>query len=251
MELERFCHLHTKTMFEASEIVLKTKNGDRHVKFSDWIPDYLQPSTQLNLRLEMEKPVSKADVPGYIYTFEIRGALAVTPLPLFISNLPSADPSDSSHIQLKVGRAVKLTKRIDEWSKQCGSKEQVLRGFWPGGVEPDDGSLMKGRVRAGEKGLWCHRVERLVHLELADLSVNAPYLDPDFPNSKAKDTPARNETTSRREPCPDCNKMHKEIFTFTRPTSGPYKGREWEALVKPVIEKWGSFVEAYLHREGS
>ena len=40
--------------------------------------------------------------------------------------------------------------------------------------------------------------------------------------------------------------MHKEIFAFKRPTKGPYKGKEWDLLVKPVIEKWGSFVEHYV-----
>lgn len=39
----------------------------------DWVPEYLQPETQVALRVEMEKPRSQADVPGYIYTFEIRG----------------------------------------------------------------------------------------------------------------------------------------------------------------------------------
>lgn len=39
----------------------------------DWIPDYLHPDTQAALRVEMEKPGSQHDVPGYIYTFEIRG----------------------------------------------------------------------------------------------------------------------------------------------------------------------------------
>jgi hypothetical protein len=27
---------------------------------------------------------------------------------------------------------------------------------------------------------------------------------------------------------------------------GRYDGREWEDIVKPVIEKWGGFVEGYL-----
>jgi hypothetical protein len=27
---------------------------------------------------------------------------------------------------------------------------------------------------------------------------------------------------------------------------GRYKGKEWEKIVKPVVEKWGGFVEAYL-----
>ena len=59
-----------------------------------------------------------------------------------------------------------LVKRIDQWVKQCGSKEQVLRGFYPGFIEPekdvDDGStsLLKGRVVAGKKGPWCHRLGR-------------------------------------------------------------------------------------------
>jgi Meiotically up-regulated gene 113 len=70
-------------------------------------------------------------------------------------------------------------KRIDQWDKQCGSKEPVLRGWWPGTVEADD-SLMKGRVKAGEKGKWCHRLERLIHLELADLVVSEVYLESNF-----------------------------------------------------------------------
>jgi hypothetical protein len=39
--------------------------------------------------------------------------------------------------------------------------------------------------------------------------------------------------------------MHREIFAFPRPEKGRYKGREWELLVKPVIEKWGKFVSEY------
>jgi hypothetical protein len=109
-----------------------------------WIPPYLQAETQVSLRVEMEKTRSQSDVEGYIYTFEIR------------------EPSETETIKLKVGRAVNLVKRIDQWGKQCGSKEQVLRGFYPGTVEPDEdgneGSLMKGRVKAGEKGPWCHRL---------------------------------------------------------------------------------------------
>jgi hypothetical protein len=95
---------------------------------------------------------------------------------------PLADAKTPTHIHLKVGRAVNLTKRIDEWGKQCKSKEPVLRGWWPGSVEEDSGSLLKGKVRAGDKGPCCHRLERLVHLELADLALNGPYLHPQFPN---------------------------------------------------------------------
>ena len=42
------------------------------------------------------------------------------------------------------------------------------------------------------------------------------------------------------------NTKHREIFSFERVTEGRYEGKEWEDIVKPVIEKWGGFVEAYL-----
>lgn len=145
------------------------------------------------------------------------------------------DPGDSSVVHLKVGRAVNLVKRIDEWGKQCGSKEQVLRGWWPGTVENDDSesSLMKGRVKPGDRGACCHRLERLIHLELADLTVHTPYLNKDFPNipspaldktsakgqkgdngsSSSLTVPAKGGRQSpgsparfrrNRDPCPDC-----------------------------------------------
>jgi hypothetical protein len=39
---------------------------------------------------------------------------------------------------------------------------------------------------------------------------------------------------------------HKEIFTFTRIEKGKYKAKEWELIVKPIIEKWGKFVEEHV-----
>jgi hypothetical protein len=39
---------------------------------------------------------------------------------------------------------------------------------------------------------------------------------------------------------------HKEIFSFKRVESGPYKDKEWELIVEPVIRKWGKFVEEHL-----
>jgi dUTPase len=103
----------------------------------------------------------------------------------------------TDQIHLKVGRAINLVKRLDQWDKQCGSKEkeQVVRGWWPGTVDSDHAgnggdSLMKVRINAGEKGSSCHRLERLIHLELADLVLFQPYLDPKFPNvvPRAKST---------------------------------------------------------------
>lgn len=123
-------------------------------------------------------------------------------------------------MHLKVGRAVNLIKRIDQWAKQCGSKEPVLRGWWPGtvddaGVVADskDISLMRGRVSPGEKGPFCHRLERLIHIELADLMIYMPYLDGEYPNNKAPTTgttaPKKGSSPTVNKKCPDC--MHSNI----------------------------------------
>ena len=114
----------------------------------------------------------------------------------------TADPSDKAHVHLKVGRAVKLTKRIDEWSKQCGSKTQLLCGWWPRHQDTTQTSLLKGTVKSGPPGLLCHKLERLVHLELADLSINAPYLDANWPNLTYPPFPNQNPLV--RVQCADC-----------------------------------------------
>ena len=63
---------------------------------------------------------------------------------------------------------------------------------------------------------------------------------------------------ARKEKCPDCGsplsfacdyhscscdaggKTHKEIFSFTKVTSGDLKNHEWDGIVLPVIERWGA-----------
>ncbi|KAF5372994.1 hypothetical protein D9758_001597 [Tetrapyrgos nigripes] len=263
--VERFCHQHTKELLNPSGFYV---SGTEWIDFVDYIPDYLSPDTQVALRVEMEKARSSSDVEGYIYAFEIR------------------DPDDKKNIKLKVGRTVNVVKRLNEWSKQCGSKEQVLRGWFPGAVEDDDddsnASLMKGRVRAGGQGVWCHRLERLIHLELADLAVNGAYLEPGWKpfikgpgkgrsqqiqaaktklvnSSKSSSTtssPPSTPTKSKKHlglgngggyaPCKDCGSIHKEIFQFARFGKGRNEGREWELVVKAVCEGWTNFVKDFV-----
>ncbi|KAJ7090317.1 hypothetical protein B0H15DRAFT_838095 [Mycena belliarum] len=254
--VERFCFQHIKdfigglgsaTGFYARKWMGEGRDrGDEvWVSFADYIPSYLSPETQVALRVEMEKVRSPKDTEGYIYTFEIR------------------DP-DSSQIQLKTGRTTHLVRRLDQWTKQCSSREHVLRGWFPGGVDPETGlpatSRMKGRVDAGHKGPSCHRLERLIHLELADLVAEGQYLKPNWKSFKKGQSPAVDigspPSTPNKKPaaaalgsgpkCPDCGTQHKEIFTLTRVKKGPYKGKEWEGIVKPVVERWGQFVEEHV-----
>ncbi|KAJ7184303.1 hypothetical protein C8R46DRAFT_882597 [Mycena filopes] len=238
--VERFCFQHIKDFIGGSGSVTgfyarkwkgegKPRGDEVWVSFADYIPPYLSPETQVALRVEMEKARSPKDVDGYIYTFEIRGKLLPT-------------------IKLKTGRTdTPCASDLTSGRKQCSSKEMVLRGWWPGGVDPNTGlpatSLMKGRVDAGSKGPACHRLERLIHLELADLVAEGQYLKPNWKSFKKGQPPPAAASLGSGPKCPDCGTQHKEIFTFTRVKKGPYKGKEWESIVKPIVERWGQFVE--------
>ncbi|THV07967.1 hypothetical protein K435DRAFT_815212 [Dendrothele bispora CBS 962.96] len=225
--IKRFCHQHAKEILTPSGFY--THSTGRWIDFADYIPDYLSSDTQAAIRVEMEKKRSASDVEGYIYTFEIR------------------DPDDKRHIKLKVGRTNNVVRRLNDWGKQCGSKEQVLRGWYPGSVEDgddDDTSLMKGRVRAGGQGVWSHRLERLIHLELADLAVSQQYLEPGTPNKSKKALGLGNG--GGHAPCEDCGSIHKEIFQFKRFGKGRNEGKEWELVVRTVIEGWGTFVKDFV-----
>lgn len=122
---------------------------------------------------------------------------------LICVNSSRTDSTDKKTIHLKVGRATNLNRRMDQWGKQCGSKEQILRGFWPGGMDKA-GVPMKGLVQAGPKGPWCHRVERLVHIELSDLVEHTPYLEDGYPNVSANKEVGRKVGKKDVKRCPDC-----------------------------------------------
>ncbi|KAF9567562.1 hypothetical protein CPC08DRAFT_626509 [Agrocybe pediades] len=232
-----YCFQHEKEVLSPTGFY--SHENHEFVQFEEWIPSHLQPETQAALRVEMEKPRSQSDVHGYIYCYEIRD-------------------DNKETVKLKVGRTVNLVKRIDQWGKQCGSKEPILRGRYP--PLANDGqatSLMKGVVKAGEKSKWCHRLERLIHLELSDLVSSAVYLNPAWPNIDLSGTstpsgkqPSSSKLGSSKEltikRCADCGSLHKEIFEFQRWKTGPNKGKEWDLLVKPIIERWGQFIEIYL-----
>ena len=99
-------------------------------------------------------------------------------------------------------------------------------------------------------------LERLIHLELADLTCTCVYLDSSWPKIDKIPSASPNavETTSSNskgengspQPCIDCGSIHKEIFEFRRWKQGRNKGKEWDNLVKPVVERWGKFVELYV-----
>jgi len=141
----------------------------------------------------------------------------------------------------------------------------TFRGSWP--ELPASQSFLPGKLQARAKGPNSHRLERLIHLELADLVTSTPYLLPGFPKKVAPPTASGSgsgngdtQTTPTKKPkvqkdldvrmsgktCPDCGSVHREIFTFAKATKGKYKGKEWDLVVQPAIAKWGKFVEQHV-----
>ncbi|CAE6498252.1 unnamed protein product [Rhizoctonia solani] len=208
----------------------------------------------------MEKYVSDSDEAGYIYAYEIR------------------DPKPPNEFHIKIGRLGDPIRRLDEWDRQCGSKETAVRGWWPGVIQDgntaNSSGLLSRMIDPGEKGKYCHRLERLIHLELRDIALNSTHLTPRFqeivlgrggssgkghPPSESPSSLKRANQSKRRKapaqadsplkPCPDCKKIHRKIFVLERAMSGELKGREWELVVKPIIEKWGNFVTAHASKK--
>lgn len=104
---------------------------------------------------------------------------------MLLSTEASAD-ADSPVIELKTGRTSKVNRRLIEWKGQCRTNDLILRGFWPDDSSGSSGaasSLAIVDIDAGPPGPCMQIVERLVHLELADLVLHSHYLDPGFPDA--------------------------------------------------------------------
>ncbi|KAH8806759.1 hypothetical protein DL96DRAFT_1473895 [Flagelloscypha sp. PMI_526] len=221
-EIERFCYRHSARIFRDSSGFYSKKNS-QWLHFEYWIPRYLQSDTQLALRAAMEKPRPLLEQPGYLYILEIQ------------------DPDSPETVRLKVGRATNF-RQMDEWKSHYGSSSPLLRGWYPSTEDPE--ALMKGRLDPGPPVPTCDRLERLIHLELADLIASEIYLHPKWPNVKAASKNRAKDPKSKE--CPDCGQKHRDDFVFTRLKADDHAGTEWEDIVMPVIEKWGRFVESYL-----
>ncbi|OJA10426.1 hypothetical protein AZE42_10076 [Rhizopogon vesiculosus] len=212
------------------------RGGYKSVRFRDYIPQYLQADTQQKLRDAIsKKDLNVKDImPGYVY------ALKVT------------DPEHEGKLAFKVGYSGNVRNRYNEWKDDC-SYITGFRGWWPGSIDPladHDESLIEELIASnqqGNAGPMAGQLERLVHIELADLATYAPYLHPGFPDITYRDVLP--QSMAERKPCMGCKrkrKEHREIFTFRRVEEGDLFGKEWDKIVAPVIEKWGQFLKTYF-----
>jgi hypothetical protein len=232
------------------------------------IPQNVSPQTASVLLAELTKPISPYDEEGYIYIFwltpqsksapsETTARSLLTPSPVRpqqarrISDVMtefSFDGDDGfetsrggSHAQgnarrtimLKIGRANNITRRMNEWQRQCGYALNLVRWYpyvspsttpsprsspsprrqSPASLYPDL-SRPPAATRSSSDGVRkvpnVKRVERLIHLELADQQV--------------------------KRQCTACGKEHREWFEIEANQAGV-------KAVDETVRRWVGWAE--------
>lgn len=206
------------------------------------------PQTASLLMSELAKPVSKLDEPGYIYMFWLTpesqpaqppvdaARSLLSPPPASTATRPGGQrrPSDvlaafaaadngrngpdlhrslglgdksNKKILLKIGRATNVQRRLNEWTRQCGYNLSLIRYY------PYISSASSTAVP--RKMPHSHKVERLIHIELAGLGLRV----------------------TDQEKCEACGREHREWFEVDATRNGV-------ADVDGVIRKWVDWDES-------
>lgn len=197
--------------------------SSRTQEFLALLPKTLSPQTTSLLLAELAKPVSDHDEPGYIYMFWLTPETSPTPTQEATSSLlkpsgpnrpsgnrrttdifreynnnPSSSSSSSTNnptILLKIGRASNVQRRMNQWSRQCNHNLSVLRYYpyspssqssQPPSPLPSPSPSSSPSPKSPRKVPHAHKVERLIHLELAHLRI--------------------------KQGCAACGKEHREWF---------------------------------------
>ena len=122
-------------------------------------------------------------------------------------------PRQEQHtILLKIGRAANVHRRMSQWTQQCGQNITLIRYYPYTSSNPKphalstSNSLIKGR-----KVPHVHRVERLIHLELAEKRIVKPE-------------------------CQACGREHREWFEIEA-------SRDGLRSVDEVVRRWVEWAE--------
>ncbi|EXJ79651.1 hypothetical protein A1O3_07931 [Capronia epimyces CBS 606.96] len=204
------------------------------------IPAQLSPQTTSLLLAELSRPISSADEAGYIYIFWLTPETESSkPDDETASSLLDDDDDDDallltarsqrtnqtltryasirhprSHsrsqrtITLKIGRAANVHRRMAQWTKQCGQNISLIR-YYP--YTASSPSSSRSNPVPARKVPHVHRVERLIHLELAERRVV-------------------------KSECAQCGREHREWFEIEATRTG-LKG------VDEVVRRWVAWAE--------
>lgn len=208
------------------------------------IPKSLSPQITSQLLAELAKPVSGHDEEGYIYMFWLTTMADASSAPTDPSALltPSPMPSPkhrrassglrestvsaqyenitpgSANILLKIGRASNVQRRMNEWTRQCGYNLSLIRfyPYIPSSAHESTSPRASSQPQISpvpispRKVPHAHKVERLIHLELAERRI--------------------------KKDCETCGKEHREWFEV----NGDRRGVK---AVDAVIRRWVGWAE--------
>ncbi|OJD26256.1 hypothetical protein ACJ73_02375 [Blastomyces percursus] len=211
-----------------------------------WIPSYLSPMTHSTLLKQLSEPISDSDEPGYIYMCWVTSHTQAASPPaaeIASSLLPAPDSGirrrntgeimrsagvapnkvqgsqenkATDTITLKIGRAANVHRRMNQWKEQCGHNLTLMRYYPYASASP---SVHPGAPLPPRKVPHVHKVERLVHLELADRRVKL------------------------QEPCEGCGRKHKEWFEIKA-------DREQLRMVDACVKRWVEWSEQEARKSG-
>ncbi|KAJ6437703.1 SpvB domain-containing protein [Purpureocillium lavendulum] len=217
----------------------RKSNTSQTARLKDLIPDTVDAATASALLAELARPYADAEEPGYIYMFWLTPASRQAAPPVDAARSLLSPPSTpASHrrrrpsdvvsrfadpdagtgkatMLLKIGRAANVQRRMNQWQRQCGYDIEMLR-YYPYVAGASDASATSG-AGAPRMTPHCRRVERLVHLELAEMGLRAAMGS-----------------------CEACGRDHREWFEVVAT-------REDVRRVDDVIRRWVEWDE----REGS
>lgn len=197
------------------------------------IPESLDPTVASALRAELARPWTDSEEPGFIYMFWLTKASDATPpvdaarsllappsparpngsgstrsrrasdvVSNFANPSSSANANGKKTMMLKIGRAQNVQRRMNQWQRQCGYDIEMLR-YYPYLSNASESSGVVPHMTG-----HCHRVERLVHIELGGLGMRC-----------------KNGT------CDACGREHREWFEVEAT-------REGIRMVDEIIRRW-------------
>ncbi|KAI4864011.1 DUF1766-domain-containing protein [Hypoxylon rubiginosum] len=194
------------------------------------IPASASPQTASQLMAELAKPISQQDEPGYIYIFwltpesepsappaEAAKSLLSPPRPDARQRRTSdvlesfaikekKTGSSKKKVLLKIGRASNVQRRLNEWTRQCGYNLSLIR-YYP--------YISSSQPSTPRKMPHSHKVERLIHIELAGAGLRV----------------------SDKGNCDVCGRAHREWFEID-------PSRKSIASIDEVVRRWSDWDES-------
>ncbi|KAI1099119.1 DUF1766-domain-containing protein [Jackrogersella minutella] len=208
----------------------KSSQTPQTTQYLSLIPASASPQTASLLMAELAKPISQQDEPGYIYIFwltpesqpatppaEAARSLLTPPRPdggrqrrtsdvLESFAIKESKTGSSKKVLLKIGRASNVQRRLNEWTRQCGYNLSLIR-YYP--------HISSSQPSTPRKMPHSHKVERLIHLELAGAGLRV----------------------SDKANCDVCGKAHREWFEIDASKKGI-------AMVDEVVKRWSDWDES-------